>query len=132
MTTRPLTLAFLSVALLAGCASSAPEDVTNEQTPPTSSLSADGNVGAACRSYEDCETPTGYLVRSSCPFTSLCIAGRCAVVCPMADTSQGGSNDWTKPMSCQANTDCDCGSYVSAERGRCACVNKACVAVVEE
>lgn len=39
-------------------------------------------TNAACTRNEDCKTPPEYLIRSSCPFTSLCIEKRCAVVCP--------------------------------------------------
>lgn len=45
----------------------------------------EGNVGAACTDDAECVTPMSYLTRSSCPFTSKCISGSCAVVCPTDD-----------------------------------------------
>ncbi len=35
-----------------------------------------------CREDVECETPNDYLIRSICPYTSKCIEGQCAVVCP--------------------------------------------------
>ncbi|MFH0892088.1 MAG: hypothetical protein V1867_04895 [Candidatus Falkowbacteria bacterium] len=35
-----------------------------------------------CSGHQDCETPFEYLIRSSCPYDSRCLEGRCAVVCP--------------------------------------------------
>lgn len=42
----------------------------------------EGNVGAACTEDAECVTPMSYLIRSVCPYTSKCIEGSCAVVCP--------------------------------------------------
>ncbi len=50
--------------------------------PPASDDNTEGNVGAACETDSECVTPMSYLTRSSCPFTSQCIEGECAVVCP--------------------------------------------------
>jgi len=36
----------------------------------------------ACVSNGDCETPGEYLIQSRCPFVSLCLENKCAVVCP--------------------------------------------------
>ena len=36
----------------------------------------------SCRSNNQCSTPTSYLIQSRCPFVSLCLKGKCAVVCP--------------------------------------------------
>lgn len=35
-----------------------------------------------CTKNSDCETPAEYLVQSRCPFVSLCLENKCAVVCP--------------------------------------------------
>ncbi len=35
-----------------------------------------------CATDDDCETPEDYLIRSSCPYTSICLEGVCTVVCP--------------------------------------------------
>jgi hypothetical protein len=39
-------------------------------------------LNVACAKTSDCETPGRYLVRSSCPYTSLCLQNKCTVVCP--------------------------------------------------
>ena len=36
----------------------------------------------SCVENSDCETPGEYLVQSRCPFTSMCLKNKCAVVCP--------------------------------------------------
>jgi hypothetical protein len=36
----------------------------------------------ACVVDSDCVTPGEYLMMSRCPFTSKCLDGKCAVVCP--------------------------------------------------
>jgi hypothetical protein len=36
----------------------------------------------SCVKDDDCLTPEKYSVMSSCPFTSLCISGKCSVICP--------------------------------------------------
>ncbi len=35
-----------------------------------------------CTVDSDCETPQEYLVRSDCPYQSICVDGKCSVVCP--------------------------------------------------
>lgn len=35
-----------------------------------------------CKKYTECETPDEYLVRSSCPYTTICLKNKCTVVCP--------------------------------------------------
>jgi hypothetical protein len=35
-----------------------------------------------CKHNGQCETPSEYLIRSSCPYTARCIEGGCYVVCP--------------------------------------------------
>jgi hypothetical protein len=44
-------------------------------------------TGEACRQNTDCKTPGEYMVQSRCPFTSMCLENKCAVVCP--SVSQG-------------------------------------------
>lgn len=46
-----------------------------------------------CSQDSDCETPMDYLVRSSCPFTSKCLEGRCTVVCPEPFILVGNDSD---------------------------------------
>lgn len=39
-------------------------------------------LDAACKVDSECQTPVEYLIRSNCPYTSLCLKEKCAVVCP--------------------------------------------------
>jgi hypothetical protein len=36
----------------------------------------------SCQKNSDCQTPGEYLVQSRCPFVSLCLKNKCAIVCP--------------------------------------------------
>lgn len=36
----------------------------------------------SCKLDGDCETPSEYLIRSNCPYTSICLDNKCAVICP--------------------------------------------------
>lgn len=36
----------------------------------------------SCKKSVECITPNKYLIRSSCPFTSLCINNKCNIICP--------------------------------------------------
>ncbi len=92
----------------------------------------EGNAGERCTIDEDCVTPMDYLIRSSCPFTSLCMEGKCAVVCPMASINLDPPIKQGEPAVCKADSDCDCGNFVTSGQGRCACDEGRCVAVVKE
>lgn len=103
--------------------------------PPTAEEAApldnpEGNVGAACVSDNECQTPMDYLVRSSCPFTSQCIENTCAVVCPMLDDDQTPQLSEHRPARCSVDSDCDCGGYAATDATACTCVSNECVAVV--
>ncbi|MFA5166255.1 MAG: hypothetical protein WC449_03030 [Candidatus Paceibacterota bacterium] len=39
----------------------------------------------SCKLDGDCETPSEYLIRSNCPYTSICLDTKCVVVCPGAE-----------------------------------------------
>jgi len=54
-----------------------------------------------CMTDSDCDTPASYRLQSSCPYTSTCIDGACAVVCKMPR----GNPDWVKIT--QAIADCE-------------------------
>lgn len=88
---------------------------------PPSSANEEGNVGAACETHAQCQTPMTYLSRSVCPFGSRCIDGTCVVVCPM-----------NEPPSCSEDSDCDCGGYAANDDINCKCVDEVCVAVVKK
>lgn len=101
----------------------APERVTDD---------TDGNVGAACASDEECHTPMDYLIRSSCPFTSMCIEGSCSVVCPMMEHDPNPVISKSYPVSCQTDSDCSCDEFMAGSGMKCQCVNNMCVSVVPQ
>jgi regulatory protein YycI of two-component signal transduction system YycFG len=37
----------------------------------------------SCKKSIECKTPPEYLVRSNCPYTSMCINKKCNVICPV-------------------------------------------------
>ncbi|MFZ2038358.1 MAG: hypothetical protein WAV11_00230 [Minisyncoccia bacterium] len=39
-------------------------------------------LNKSCQKDTECETPGDYLIRSNCPYTSLCLEKKCTVVCP--------------------------------------------------
>jgi|GEM_PF-1114061 len=39
-------------------------------------------AGTSCSHDFECRTPEEYLLQSSCPFTSMCLNSKCAVICP--------------------------------------------------
>jgi hypothetical protein len=111
-----------SALLLAACGAPQPQETINTK----------GNIGAACSTDIDCETPMDFLMRSSCPFTSLCINSKCAVVCPMFDHAADPQVSQSYAVKCAADSECDCSSYVAGDMKYCACRNDVCVAVVKE
>lgn len=116
-------LSLICLTTLAACSTS-PEVRMKEP-------SVEGNPGAACKTHADCETPMDYLIRSSCPFTSTCIDGFCAVTCPMFTERQNPSTGLNEPASCSADADCDCGGYTSAGAAACKCIDNSCMAVMK-
>lgn len=98
--------------------------------PERVSDDTDGNTGADCTLHEDCHTPMDYLIRSSCPFTSMCIEGSCSVVCPMMQHDANPVISKSTPVSCAADADCTCTEFM-AGAGNCRCIDNACVAVME-
>jgi hypothetical protein len=77
----------LSLLLLNACTPVATENQNSESafdkyTPESHGFYVEKVLEESCSSDDDCETPMDYLIRSSCPFTSKCLEGRCAVICP--------------------------------------------------
>jgi hypothetical protein len=56
-------------------------NVTATEIPTTAYTIAEV-TNESCKQDSDCKTPTQYLIRSNCPYTSACISDRCAVICP--------------------------------------------------
>ncbi len=81
-----------------------------------------------CIKDSDCVTPGDYLIRSNCPFTSACIEGNCAVVCPSWNYETNKS--YQKP--CKKDNDCTCEDYLAIDMKSCACINQNCFAVIKE
>jgi len=44
--------------------------------------SVEKELEVACQKHSDCAVPAEYSIQSRCPFVSLCLDDRCAVVCP--------------------------------------------------
>lgn len=93
-------------------------------------ISPEGNVGAACATDAECQTPMSYLTRSSCPFTSMCIQGACAVVCPMMTQDINPNVSQSHTISCTQDADCSCNEFAVGNSGTCNCVNGSCVAIM--
>lgn len=50
-----------------------------------------------CNVDADCVTPPEYMLRSSCPFTSICVENRCNVVCPTRLGDAGADGGASEP-----------------------------------
>ncbi len=48
----------------------------------TADYQIEKTTDVACAVDSECVTPEEYLLMSRCPFTSKCIGGKCAVICP--------------------------------------------------
>ena len=94
--------------------------------PQGAAPNLEGNVGTACTSHDECDTPIDYLTRSSCPFVSMCVDGKCAVTCP-----EGGL-DPEADASCSADIDCTCENNAAGEDADCRCIDGTCMGVVKE
>lgn len=54
----------------------------SRQEPAPPDYAVEKTTDIACAVDSDCITPEEYLIQSRCPFSSKCLAGKCAVVCP--------------------------------------------------
>jgi hypothetical protein len=107
------------------------------EAPPLDEEAAKGNVGAACTTDSECVTPMDYLIRSVCPYTSLCVDGSCAVACTMLQHGTISTPGETVPpdtqftVSCESDADCECGAYGPGRIESCSCVHGTCAAIVD-
>lgn len=77
--------------------------------------------GEICTDETGCKTPAEYLVRSSCPFDSICLDSKCKAVCRWE----------TEETKCNIDTECNCSSfYVGNDLKTCSCVKGFCTAIV--
>jgi len=78
--------------------------------------------GDRCITDSGCKTPMEYLVRSSCPFTSICVDNQCKVACR-----------WDmEENKCNKNSDCNCSSlYMVSDIINCSCIKGLCTAIVK-
>ncbi len=90
----------------------------------------DGNAGAPCTTDDECVTPATYLVRSTCPFTSWCVEGRCAVVCPMMEDGVNAETGHPNLQACETASDCDCTRFPGAG-GTCSCIEGMCGSLMD-
>lgn len=90
-----------------------------------------GNAGASCSQNSDCQTPFDYLIRSNCPFTSICAENKCVVACVKPYETQ--EDQINKTPQCSKDKDCDCNSfYVANDLIKCSCINEICAAIISE
>lgn len=64
------------------CPEFVPETVTLPEGYTLESYKVEKVLEMSCVKNSECETPAEYRVQSRCPFTSLCLQNKCAVVCP--------------------------------------------------
>src|SRR3989338_2412558 len=98
-----------------------------------------GNVGASCKTHDQCETPVMYSAKSSCPHFSICIENRCKVVCPRILSSDEDPNHPTEDIpyispQVKCSNDAECKESCSlrewfspkgaclADDGKCYCI----------
>ncbi len=73
----------------------------------------------SCLSDSDCKLPGEFIIQSNCPFSSVCINSKCAVICPLFE------------KTCSTNSDCDC-SQRGSKTVECLCLKNECVSVEAE
>ncbi len=119
---------FVGILLLASCATP-----PNPASPLVAEPNAnpEGNPGMPCASDNECVTPATYLVRSTCPFTSWCVEGRCAVICPMMLDRQNEQRDGLEFQVCKTTADCDCTRFAAMDGGTCSCIEETCAVIMK-
>ncbi len=88
-------------------------------------------VSESCTLDSDCKTPMDYLIRSNCPFQSMCIENKCSVVCVGPYKTE--QDELNKISQCNKNADCNCSTfYAGIDIKKCSCINGLCTAIVSE
>ena len=101
-----IILMLIGAVMLSACANDSPKVCTLEYAPVcgidgvtygnkcvagNATIAHDGEcaqynvtevLNESCSKDVDCTTPRNYAIRSSCPFTTKCLDGKCTVVCP--------------------------------------------------
>jgi putative hemolysin len=83
-------------------------------------------LNETCSSDNDCITPTSYLTRSSCPFTTKCIVSKCTVVCPTFDGENYISVRNCSPCPKYVSPSpelCKNGKLIDGGKNECGCQN---------
>jgi len=79
-----------------------------------------GNVGAACTSDLECQTPMSYLIQSNCPYGSKCVDNECRVVCSFFPDQEAAD-------ACQTDADCAlCNETYPRAGATCRCLDNRC------
>ncbi len=116
MDKKTIGIALCIGLILVGC--SANQDVQTTEL----------GIGSSCTSADECMLPMEFAIQSNCPFASVCIDSKCAVVCPLYAHDPNPEISESYAKACEKNDDCDC-----AERnGRsleCLCHGNKCVSV---
>lgn len=58
------------------------EGISLPQGYSLDTYSIEKTLDVPCTKNSDCETPMEYLIQSRCPFVSICLKHKCAVICP--------------------------------------------------
>ncbi|HLP79628.1 MAG TPA: hypothetical protein VK158_03270 [Acidobacteriota bacterium] len=86
---------------------------------------------AECITNTDCPLPMEYATRSSCPFSSVCDAGQCRVVCFDAYHDPNPDVSKSYPVMCEYDGDCSCKYFGASDPHDCRCVQGQCAAVMQ-
>lgn len=66
----------------------APDDISLPIGYSLKSYTVAETLPVACTKNDECETPGKYMIRSNCPYTSLCLKNKCTVVCPTYENTK--------------------------------------------
>ena len=83
-----------------------------------------------CRASTDCPMAIDYAILSNCPYSSACVDGNCAVVCPVWEHSSNLEKTSSYNINCTNNSDCDCSGWDGNNRYDCICVDGRCASLV--
>ena len=73
----------LSIFILSACQGNLAADKDMENIPHDwQDYEVAEVTGESCEVDSDCETPMDYMIRSNCPYTSICLENKCTVICP--------------------------------------------------
>lgn len=99
------------------------EQFTEEDLTDNSNTVAIANE---CQIHYDCVTPGEYLALSHCPYGSMCIEGKCEIVCPSPEIRTD------EEYGCDTDSDCQDDSRLNFIYEDTRCIDSMCVKVVDQ